>query len=388
MRGSLVKRGRAWYAVVDLPRGADGKRRQKWHRLTARSKRAAQEELARLLTAIATGLYVEPAKLSLADFLRAWLEHVQTTVSAKTFERYRGIVEAHLIPHLGAHPLARLQPLHIQAYYAGALQGGRLDGKPGGLAPQTVLHHHRVLKEALGQALRWGLLARNPADAVDPPRVARGERRTLTPAECVRLLQAARGSRLYLPVLLAIATGMRRGEILALRWEDVDLDAGTLSVRRTLSQVKGRLEFKEPKSARSRRVIALPAFAVEALRQHQAAQAAERLRAGAAYASQGLVCATATGGPLAHNFGRGYAALLQRAGVPRVRFHDLRHSHATLLLGQNVHPKVVSERLGHAAVGITLDVYSHVAPALQQEAADRLEALLGGALGRASGNVR
>jgi integrase len=388
MKGSLVQRGRTWYAVIDLPKGPDGRRRQKWHRLAASGKRQAQAELAKLIADLASGRYVEPSKLSLADFLLKWLEVVHSAVSAKTFERYRGIVVGHLIPHLGAYPLARLQPLHIQAYYSRALQGGRLDGRAGGLAPQTVLHHHRVLKEALGQAVRWGLLARNPADAVDPPRVARKEMRTLTPEQIARLLAAAQGSRLYIPILLAVATGMRRGEILALRWEDVDLGAGTVSVRRTLEQVRGRIAFKEPKSARSRRVIPLPAFAVAALRRHKAEQARLRLRLGPAYDDQGLVCTTETGRPLAHNFGRDYLALLERAGVPRVRFHDLRHSHATLLLSQNVHPKVVSERLGHAAVGVTLDIYSHVVPALQQEAADKLEALLGGVAVGGGGFVR
>ena len=287
-----------------------------------------------------------------------------------------GIVTQHLIPALGAYSLTKLKPLHIQEYYARAMQTGRLDGKEGGLSPQTVLHHHRILKEALSQAVRWQIIAHNPADAVEPPRVGRKEMKVLTPGQIDRLLEAARGSRLYIAIVLAVATGMRRGEILGLRWQDVDLSAGTVSVCRTLEITKGRVAFKEPKSTKSRRVISLPAFAVDALRRHKVEQAEHRLRAGPAYEDQGLVCATERGTPMIHNFERDYLALLDKANLPRVRFHDLRHSHATLLLVQNVHPKIVSERLGHSAIGVTLDVYSHVLPAMQQEAAAKLDTLL------------
>jgi len=378
MKGHLRERGKGnWWAVVDIGRDPEtGKRRQKWHRLAATGKRQAQQELSKLLADLAGGTYVEPAKLTVGEYLERWLaDYARVNVAAKTFERYEGIIRRHLIPNLGGYPISKLQPLHIQEYYSRALQSGRLDKRPGNLSPTTVLHHHRVLREALGQAVRWQIIPRNPADAVEPPRPARKEMRVLTAEQIDRLLETAKGTPLYMPILLAAATGMRRGEILGLRWQDVDLNAATVSVCRTLEITKGRMAFKEPKSAKSRRVITLPAFAVEALRCHRIEQAEHRLRVGPAYEDQGLVCATERGTPMIFNFERDYLALLNKANIPRVRFHDLRHSHATLLLAQGVHPKIVSERLGHSAVGITLDTYSHVLPAMQKEAAEKIDSL-------------
>lgn len=378
MKGSLVQRGSHWYAVLDLPRGPDGRRRQKWHKLTATGKREAQKELAKLLADLARGTYIEPGKLTVGEYLEKWLaDYARVNVSAKTLERYEGIVRQHLIPNLGSYPISKLQPLHIQEYYSRALRGGRLDGRPGTLSPTTVLHHHRVLREALAQAVRWQIIPRNPADAVEPPRPAKKEMQVLTAEQIVRVLEAARGTYLYIPILLATATGMRRGEILALRWQDVDLAAGTISVVRSLEQTKAGLSFKEPKTARSRRVVVLPTFAVEALRKHRIRQVEQRLQVGPAWQDHGLVCCREDGTPIRpDSITVLYKAVLRRAGVPRVRFHDLRHSHATLLLGQGVHPKVVSERLGHSQIAVTMDLYSHVSLPMQQEAVQKLDNLL------------
>lgn len=382
MKGSLVQRGASWWAVVDLPRSPDGKRRQKWHKLTATGKRQAQQELSKLLADLAGGTYVEPGKLTVGEYLERWLaDYAKPNVAAKTYERYEGIVRKHLIPNLGSYPISKLQPLHIQEYYSRALQSGRLDKRSGNLSPTTVLHHHRVLKEALGQAVKWQIIPRNPADAVEPPRPARKEMQVLTAEQIDRLLEAAKGTPLHMPILLAVATRMRRGEILALRWQDVDLDAGTISVCRSLEQTKAGLSFKEPKTARSRRVVVLPTFAVEALRRHRVQQVEHRLQFGPAYQDHGLVCALDHGAPAAYRLSSDWPALLEKAGLPHVRFHDLRHSHATMLLAQGVHPKIVSERLGHSAIGITLDTYSHVLPAMQQEAAAKLDSLF-----KATGN--
>lgn len=379
MKGSLIQRGTAWYAVVDLPRGADGKRKQKWHKLAARTKREAQQELAKLVADLARGTYVEPTRLTVAEYLERWLaDYAKPNVAPKTFERYEGIVRNHLVPALGSVPLAKLQPLHIQEYYSRALQSGRRDRRPGNLSPTTVLHHHRLLREALGQAVRWQVIPRNPADAVEPPRPAAKELRVLTAEQVDRLLEVAKGTPLSMAILLAVATGMRRGEILALRWQDVDLEAGTISVRRALEQTRAGLRFKEPKTAGSRRVVVLPTFAVEVLRRHRVVQAEQRLRAGPAWEDHDLVVTTPTGRPLVNNLRRDFRTLLARAGLPPVRFHDLRHSHATWLLAQGVHPKIVSERLGHSQVGITLNIYSHVLPAMQREAAEKLDRLFMG----------
>ena len=268
-----------------------------------------------------------------------------------------------------------LAPLHIQAAHAKALTSGRRDGR-GGLAKRTVVHHHRVLSEALKQAVRWRLLSINPCGLVDPPRPARREMNTIDEAETAALIGAAESSRIGAPVLLAATTGMRRGEILGLRWSDVDFERRTISVAQTLEETKTALAFKEPKTARSRRMIALPQVAIEALRRHRARQAQERLRVRPAWADLDLVCTDAIGEPIRPDYlTHAFTKLVARLGL-KVRFHDLRHSHLSHLLAAGVHPKVASERAGHTSVGFTLDVYSHVMPGLQEDAANRIDAAL------------
>ena len=385
MKGHIRQRGpQSWAVVLDLGRDASGKRRQKWHTVRG-TKKDAQRELARLLHELNTGAYVEPSRMTLSDYLDRWLEdYARPNVSGKTFERYEEIVRLHLKPALGHHTLSKLQPLHIALYYSEALASGRTDGS-GGLSARSVLHHHRVLRAALHQAVKWLLLPRNPADAVDPPRPKHREMRALDEAATAKLLRAASESRLSLPVLLAVTTGLRRGEILGLRWQDIDFEKSSLAVRQSLEQTRDGLAFKQPKTSKGRRVVALPGLAVDALKQHKVRQATTKLALGAAYQDHDLVCARDDGSPWPPDtFSSAFVALMRRADVPTVRFHDLRHTHATQLLRQGVHPKVVSERLGHATVGITLDVYSHVLPGMQAEAATRTDAALRAALGKES----
>ncbi len=379
MTGSIRRQGkRSWEVRLYLGRGPDGRRLYRSHTVEG-TKRRAQNELNDLLSKLQRGEYVAPSRMTLGEYLERWLtDYARVKVAATTFERYAEIVRVHLAPALGHHAVAKLQPLHIQAYYSHALHQGRRDGR-GGLSAQTVLHHHRVLREALQQAVRWQLLARNPADAVEPPRPQRREREVFDQGEVERLLEAAHGTRLAVPVLLAVTTGLRRGEFLGLRWQDVDLDGGKLAVRQSLEQTKAGLAFKPPKTQKGRRVVTLPLMTVEALRRHRAEQAREKLFLGPAYQDHGLVLARVDGRPLdPAGATRAFARLVRRAGVRPISLHGLRHTHATLLLGANVHPKVVSERLGHATVGMTLDTYSHVLPHLQEEAAQKIDALLAG----------
>jgi integrase len=391
MKGHLRERGEnAWAIILDIGRDPEtGRRRQKWHTFHG-TTREAQREMRRLLTALDAGTYIEPGKILVKDFLERWLAaYAKAQVSPKTFERYAEIIRCHLIPAIGGLDLAALRPLHLQAYYASAVESGRrprrgeaLDDRARGLAARTVLHHHRVLREALHQAVKWQMLARNPADAVEPPRPVRTEMRALDEAETARLIEASAGGRLYLPILLAATTGLRRGEILAVRWRDIDLEAGTAAVRQSLEQTKAGLSFKEPKTQKGRRVIALPELAIDALRRHKAEQAKIRLMLGPGYEANDLVCCQPDGRPFKPgNITNSFAELVERLKIPHLRFHDLRHGHATLLLRQGVHPKVVSERLGHSTVGITLDVYSHVLPGMQEEAARKVDSALRGALG-------
>jgi len=223
MTGHIRKRGSKWSITLELPRDpVTQKRRQKWYSGFA-TRKAAQAELAKLLHQMQTGAYVEPSRLTVADYLRRWLaDYARPNVSGKTFERYQQIVENNLIPGLGSIVLHRLQPLQIQALYSEQLRSGRKDGA-GGLSAQTVLHHHRVLRKALAQAVRWNLLAANPADRVEPPRAQAKEVEPIDEVRAAWLIEVAQGTRLHIPILLAVFTGMRRGEILALRWQDIDL---------------------------------------------------------------------------------------------------------------------------------------------------------------------
>jgi integrase len=251
---------------------------------------------------------------------------------------------------------------------------------------RTILHHHRILRQALQQAVKWQLLARNPADAVEPPHPRRKEMLALDEPQIAMLLEAARPNRLlHLSVLLAVTTGMRRGEILALRWRDIDFEPGVLSVRQSLEETKAGLAFKEPKSEKARRTIALPELAIEGLRRRKADQARVKLMMGRSYEDHDLVCCQDDGRPLhPTSLTHVFVNLLRRRNLIRVRFHDLRHSHATILLRKGVHPKIVSERLGHSTVGITLDVYSHVMPGMQEEAARKIDVALRTAIGGAA----
>ena len=377
MKGHVRKRGKeSWAIVLDLGRDANGKRRQKWHSVKG-TKRDAEREMARLVNSLNVGDYIEPSKIRVSEFLTKWLaDYAKANVSPKTYERYEQIIDSSIAPKLGAHRLADLRPMHIQGFYSEAMREGRRDGK-GGLSAQTVLHFHRLLHKALAQAVKWQLLARNPADAVDPPKPEKKSMRALDEGETAELLRYVEGSPLYMPVLLAVTTGLRRGEILALRWRDIDMDKALATVTRSLEQTKEGLRFKRPKTERSSRNVALPSFAVEALKRYRVEQATHRLKLGPVYEDQDLICARDDGAAIPPNtLSTNFASTIRRSTMSHVRFHDLRHTHATQLLKHGVHPKVVSERLGHSKIGITLDTYSHVMPGMQEDAASKMDAVL------------
>ena len=364
--GSIVKRsdGR-WMARITLEDGT---------RKTFYAK--TRQEASRLLTAALrdrdNGLPAVGERQTVAQFLSSWLASTQHKVRTRTWVRREEYVRLHLIPALGNRPLTKLTAQHIEALYAQKIQSG--------LSTTTVHHLHAVLHRALESALRLGLVQRNVVHLVDPPRMAHYEMATLSPEQARRFLAAAQGERLEALYVLALSTGMRAGELLALKWCNVNLDGATLQVRETLQQTRSGYVFAEPKTARSRRQIALSGTAVEALRRHQLQQVAEQERIGPVWGDLGLVFPNTIGRPLDNvNLLRyWFRPLLQHAGLPRMRFHDLRHSAATLLLGSGVNPKIVSEMLGHASVAITLDIYSHVMPHMQQQAAQAMDDTLRG----------
>ena len=298
-------------------------------------------------------------------------------MSPKTLLQYTDFVRRGLIPALGSIPLAKLRPQHIQRYYSHALQHGRTDGK-GGLSAKTVLHIHRLLRQALFHAVKWQMMARNPADAVEPPRPQRYDPPMLSPDMVRRLLSEAGDAPHGDLIHTAVMTGLRKGELLGLRWQDVDLDASLLHVRQSAQWLPGQgWSFRQPKTHRSRRPVALAPATVNLLRGHRRRQLEDRVALGEAYGDHDLVFATPLGTPIdTSNLRRAWKSIAKAADVPHLRFHDLRHVHATLMLLGGVHPKVVAERLGHANVGITLDTYSHVLPHLQSQAAAGLERTL------------
>jgi integrase len=347
------------------------------------SRKEAERELRRLLRALDTGEHVDPNRITVREWLTTWLDTTRAEVAPKSAERYAEIVNNFLAPALGALQLAKLAPVHIQDAYNSWTCGGRRDGKAGGLAPRTRRHLHRILSAALSRAVENQLIARNPCDVFKKrlPKVERREMATLTAEQSARLLDAVGHSHIYWPVLIALATGARRGEVLAIRWRNVDLDRGTIRIVESLEQTKSGLRFKSPKTDRAR-AVTLPSFALEELCRLKREQAENLLALGVRQTGDTLVCARRDGEPLqpqslTHEFPR---FLTRLKDFPRVRFHDLRHSHATQLLLAGVHPKIAQERLGHSTVTTTLDLYSHVTDTMQEDAAGRLDAAFRGAM--------
>ena len=370
MRGHITRRAKDSYTiVVDL--GADpetGKRRQQW--VTVRGTRKdAERRLAELLHRLDTGAFVKPSKTTVADYLRRWLEeYVKPNLSPRGFERYESIARVHLIPDLGAIALTQLRPEHLQKHYASKLSNG--------LSPRSVRYQHVVLHKALQTAMKWGLVVRNVADGVDVPRACQAEMQTWDEYEVGRFLEAANSRPYYALFHTALFTGMRRSELLALQWRDIDFHQ--IHVSRSLHQLRdGSYVFGQPKSTRSRRTIALSPSSVLTLKDHRDRQEGIRAMLGVPLKGDDLVFSTSEGGPLRPNtVSRAWTALASRAGVRVIRLHDARHTHASLMLKQGVHPKIVQERLGHASVQITLDTYSHVAPGLQEAAAEGFDKLV------------
>ena len=308
---------------------------------------------------------------TLQSFLATWLESQRSRLRPATWETYERHLRLHVLPTLGRVKLGELRAPAIDRLYQGLLAEG--------LSTTTVHHVHAILHRAFDQAVRWDYMVRNLADLVDAPAMARTKMRALSAEEARRLLAAAAGDRLEAMVVLAVSSGMRRGELLALRWRDVDLEGSTLSVTGSLGRAHGELQIGEPKTGSSRRSIELTRQAVEALARRRDIQASEREAAGTAWSERDLVFTTLSGTPIeAGNFlRRHYWPMLKRAGLDGVRFHDLRHTAATLMLGRGVHPKVASEMLGHSTVAITLNLYSHVTKTMGREAARAMEELLG-----------
>ena len=387
-QGHIRQRGeRSWELKFDLGRDPlTGKRLSRFVSFQG-TKREAQAELNRLLNQRNEGTYVDPTKMSVAEYLEHWLTvDIERRVATKTAVRHRQIVKHQITPKLGHIPLRKLTAVHIEAAEADLQRQGYVKGRKAGqgLTAQTVLHVHRTLSQALAHAVKTGVLFKNPANQVRPPRPASREIAILSKAEVATVLQAAmplgtQESSLYLPILVAVTTGIRRGELLGLRWSDIDLKAGLMTVNQSLERLQGKTVFKAPKTRNSRRTITLPALTVEALAKHRLAQAQERLSLG--LGKPDLVFAHSDGWPFdPDSLTKAFDKLIRASGVRRITFHGLRHTHISHQLMDGVHVKVVSERAGHANVGVTLGVYAAFIPNMQADAAKGVDQWLRAAL--------
>ncbi len=363
--GSIIKRpdGR-WEARIGLANG----RRKSFY---GKTRQEVARRLAEALRDRDKGLPIVGEKQTLGQYLTTWLKMIESTVDPRTFVRYETLVRVHILPKLGNISLAKLSPQQVQTLYSAKLAEG--------LSRTTVVMIHAVLHRALEAAVRMDLVLRNVAKRSDVPKKRSVSMKVLTSEQVSIFLGWIGRSRFEALYVLAVTTGMRQGELLALKWDCVDLDAATLEVRATVKRVRDKFIFTQPKTERSRRKVALTNLAVEALRRHWVKQLAERDTLGPAWHNENLVFPNRIG-KVMDRIGlvrRDYLPLLGIASLPQIRFHDLRHTAATMLLRQGIHPKVVSEMLGHSQIAITLDTYSHVLPDMQREATVALDRLLG-----------
>lgn len=368
--GSIFRRkdGR-WVAELFLGYGPNGKK--KVARAYAKSHAEAKTKLLDLMRKRTDSLLASEAdQQTVREFLERWLEDVAAmTLRPSSLRTYRNVVR-HIVSVIGDVELRELTPQHLQRLY-------RIKRDEGLARTATMIH--AVLHKALSHAVRWGILSKNVADMVDRPKPPQKEQRALDVSEVQRFFEAARKDRLYALYVLAATCGLRIGEALGLKWEDVNFDQRTLTVQRQLQWLKGQPQLVAPKSEKSKRTIVLPQVALGALREHRVRQAEERLRAGAAWQDHGLIFTTSIGTPLspANVRNRSFYRILKEAGLPRIRFHDLRHTTATLLLARGVHPRLVQELLGHSQISLTLDTYTHVMAPMLRQVADEMDALLG-----------
>ncbi len=382
--GKCGSDGFSWAFIVDVGKDATGRRQQRRAGGFA-TRREAERERRELLAALDQGRYVAPTRLTLATYLRdEWLPATAPPrVAYKTWKERRDSFDAYVIPRVGRVELSKLNAGHLNRLYTELLADGRTKG-PGGLSPTTVRDIHRRLRKALADAVRWGLIVRNPTDLADPPpskAVASARRRSMTTwtaDELATFLEATAGRPLYTVWLVAAMTGLRRSELCGLRWADVDFTANHLTVRQTVVEGEDGYELTDgQKSQASARTIHLDSRTAAALRSHRKDQLEVRLAVGPKWNDGELVFPADDGGTrLPASLAQAFRRDARRVGVPRIRLHDVRHTHATLLLRAGVNPKVVSERLGHSSVAFTLDTYAHVMPGMQPEAAELLAGLV------------
>ena len=369
MRGSIRSKGKnSWQLQIYTGQGPDGKPRRHFETIHGR-KSDAQKRLTELLASMDKGIYTPPGRLTVAEHLHNWLDgYVKTNCSQRTLDSYQSIIETHLIPALGHIQLKHLHPQAIQSYYGKACES---------LSARTVHHHHRVLSQSLKFAVRQGYLGRNPAELVDPPSPKGRAMRTLTPGEVEALFDTAKDSYYYPIIYTAVSTGLRQAELLGLRWRDIDLDMASISVSQVLYKRRGICQFKEPKTTHSRRRVAMTPKLALFLREYKMERELLYLELGRQLTLDDLAFANVKGKPIdpcvvTHAFTK----LTRQTGLEGVRFHDLRHTFASLMLLRGAKPKVISEALGHSSVAFTMDTYSHIIEGMQEDTMALLDEVL------------
>ena len=356
-----VKGKSLWAGQVTI----QGKKVRKYHKTMKEARNWVQATL----TQVDGGLTLLGAQATLAGYLADWLVIHSTSVRPKTADQYKQICSQHIIPDLGTIKMKDLQPQQIQALYSKKMQNG--------ISARTVILIHAVLRRALNQAVKMGVIARNPAMAVTRPKFHRKEMKTLSDSQVRTLLSIAQGNRFEAVFWLAVTTGLRLGELMGLKWADLDWVNRRLRIQRQLQRLQGGLAFSEPKTASGRRVIVIGSATMDKLRKHLELQSIERQFAGSSWKENDMMFPSTIGTPMdPSNLYHIFKDLLKLANLPDIRFHDLRHTAATLMLQQNVHPKIVQSRLGHSDISMNLNTYSHVLPSMQDEAAEKLDELL------------
>lgn len=382
MRGTIIARegkkkqpnGKpviTYQVIVDTGIDANGKRTQKWK--TFRTKKQAENYLNETVNQVERGVYIKPSKMTFTDFSNKWLsEYAKVNLSPVTFESYDLILKKHLQPELGKIGIAQVKPDQIQGYYANKLEDG--------LSAMTIHHHHAILHEVYKFAMKWGVAAHNPADATDPPKPQKREMNVWNQNEVQAFLEHAKETEYYILFYTSLFTGMRRSELLALRWSDVDLLGMQVSVNRSIHLLKGNeIVYREPKTAKSRRAISLTPSNALLLQEHldkrkQALKSKNPKFEDKDFNQNELVFRHADGSPyLPNSVTHAWIKLVRRCGLKNIRLHDARHTMATMMLKMGVHPKIVQERLGHSSITVTMDTYSHVLPGLQKAAAAKLD---------------
>ncbi|HZG18047.1 MAG TPA: site-specific integrase [Candidatus Bathyarchaeia archaeon] len=368
MKGYFRKRGKTWSFTIDIGRKPDGKRNQKT-KSGFKTKKEAEQACAEMISQLTKGDFIEPSKKTIREAMISWLEMtLKPSIRVSTFDNYSKAILKRIIPAIGQYKIKDLQVEDIQRFYLGLMGEG--------LSPEYIRYIHSILKSFFKHQVRVQNIARNIVDLAVPPRIKRKEQKTWTIEEAVRFLETAKKANktYYIAYLLALYTGLRRGEILALRWKDCDLIQGKVSVCQTLYYGNQKFLFLEPKTSRSNRLISIPDTVISELIEHHEITKKRQSELGSSYENYDLVVANEIGQPINPRTLTGhFRQSIKKANVPLIRFHDQRHTHATILLKLGEHIKIVSERLGHTNSAMTMNVYSHVTPDMQYQAAVKFD---------------